>query len=1339
VDYRFDLLGARAFEHLSQALVLNYMGISGAVFGDGADGGREATFSGQTTYDTGAGPWNGYVVMQAKFRQRPEGTSADGAWFVEQLKAELAEFGKAGSKRKRPDFYLVITNVALGPAQDAGAKDKAMEVLASSPLDFSGYDIWDYDKLRALVDGAEGIRRTYAAWITPGDVLHAALEHFESSTPDLEGTLSRYLQLEMLSDQFANLEQAGHSPDDRVPMASVFVDLPVRAAESDESDEGRAFVADLLETATERLALSSLKDNPVDGARSVLVGGPGQGKTTLGQFVCQLFRAAMLRDRLDKLDPEAVTVVELVEEWCRRDGTQLPEIRRFPLRISLSHFAKALADETSDTTSVMSYLTSRISVRTDTSLDPQTFRRWLGEIPWLLVLDGLDEVPPSSNRASVMDAIRDFMVEVAEADADVLVLATTRPQGYSEEFSPKNYRHRYLVPLTAERALAYGQRLSEVRFGEDPDRFERVVARLASAVANQTTARLMSSPLQVTIMTILVDKQGHPPQERWSLFSAYYSAIFSRELERDVETSRVLREHKANVDAIHRRVGLVLQSESEQAAGTDAQMSEDRFRALVRDRLEEEGYVGEELDLVEADIVEAAANRLVFLVGLETGVVGFEIRSLQEFMAAEGLMEAGDAWVHDRLAAIAASPSWRNVFLFAAGFCFAERQYLRDTVYTIAASMNESQDRALTLSCEGSRLAIDLLDEGTVRQQPKYARLFVGLALEVLRLPPAGGRPDIADVYTDTHEATYREALTGHLSHSTFDERLGAWSCLAGLATRGVVWASNICVDQWPADAADGRRLLNMVTRSTGDARLNQTVVREALRQPQWGAGRSTPGQAFAQDSSSPAWLQALAELRALRRNRRSRLHTTVGRVLVDGDIGMISELFASSADALADIPNEAEIHATWDAIRALGEFARRRDLSSAGAALRAASSLVADQIPTRLRSGIGAADAAWILEDWPWIFTSLVLSAADSADLARRADALERGDYGSVEDWLTREREWELGTWDLVRSAGEYSPDDPLRDVETSGYFPVCVYRSGVTPTAWPESAQRAEPETVEAIEALDSPGREIAAQLGVDASETFHAPRISQVGVLNAWCRLHELAGGTPYYVSSAFVVEAMTVEDPPDDDLMRRVGSVFDKYRVQAVPHGPIQGRDRLATRVRETLIAGGERRQDGLLKLLALTTRDDDSKLPALRAFVSLPDDQELRGAVLLLRMSGAGAWPQVKSDLVDWIIDGSYRLNLVREVGPAGAVSADEFIDLICTALERSARAAGDPYLRSELREAVGRRLTPLADYAMWSDFELFAPPPRELPAYPQGPDGVQTAGNSRQLRYPKQV
>lgn len=40
-------------------------------------------------YPSETEPWDGYLVVQAKFKQKPEGTRKDGQWLIEQLKADL--------------------------------------------------------------------------------------------------------------------------------------------------------------------------------------------------------------------------------------------------------------------------------------------------------------------------------------------------------------------------------------------------------------------------------------------------------------------------------------------------------------------------------------------------------------------------------------------------------------------------------------------------------------------------------------------------------------------------------------------------------------------------------------------------------------------------------------------------------------------------------------------------------------------------------------------------------------------------------------------------------------------------------------------------------------------------------------------------------------------------------------------------------------------------------------------------------------------------------------------------------------------------------------------------
>ncbi|WP_143542180.1 hypothetical protein [Rhodococcus sp. 1163] len=67
MDYNVDSLGSRNFEHVVQALAQRKIGAGLSSFGDGADGGREATWNGSSPSLGALADWNGYGVVQAKF------------------------------------------------------------------------------------------------------------------------------------------------------------------------------------------------------------------------------------------------------------------------------------------------------------------------------------------------------------------------------------------------------------------------------------------------------------------------------------------------------------------------------------------------------------------------------------------------------------------------------------------------------------------------------------------------------------------------------------------------------------------------------------------------------------------------------------------------------------------------------------------------------------------------------------------------------------------------------------------------------------------------------------------------------------------------------------------------------------------------------------------------------------------------------------------------------------------------------------------------------------------------------------------------------------------------
>src|SRR6185369_8464411 len=214
---------------------------------------------------------------------------------------ELQAFSDPDKDRKKPQYYIFVTNVVLSAVKDVGAKDKARTVFAefNETVPLKDYDIWDYDKLRAFLDNNDDVRKKYAAFITAGDVLNAIMTRIAFERPDFESTLTNFLEKELLTDQFVNLEQAGHATANPIAIARVFTDLPTNAESLIEPSEESAtslvpgFVASVVEISKERLNPSIVvtQDSTLQLGttlgRLVLIGGPGQGKTTVGQFCCQ--------------------------------------------------------------------------------------------------------------------------------------------------------------------------------------------------------------------------------------------------------------------------------------------------------------------------------------------------------------------------------------------------------------------------------------------------------------------------------------------------------------------------------------------------------------------------------------------------------------------------------------------------------------------------------------------------------------------------------------------------------------------------------------------------------------------------------------------------------------------------------------------------------------------------------------------------------------------------------------------------------------------------------------------------------------------------------------------
>jgi len=732
VDYDLNRLGEREFEHLTQALTLQVLGPGVEVFGDGPDGGREAAFEGRVSFlePDPQGPWNGYGVVQAKFHYRPRDAAEGASWLKEQLRNEFDRWLDKDSRRGRvPEYFLAVSNVVLSPYPGTGGIDSVNSMIAeyAARLGIRGWQVWAYDKLCRLLDMYPDIARRYYGLITPGDVLAKMQDLLWGSAGNLGDVLRAYVVRELRADHLVHLDQAGARDDQGLALPEIAIDLPAELV----SGKDVLVTAYVIERGDRVL-------RPSAGARMsrlVILGGPGQGKTTLAQLICQTYRVALLAEvPAHRLTPGVRSLLdEFQGSLLGILGINLPAVRRWPVHVRLDQYADAISRDPDLT--LLRYIANRVNARAERTVTAGHLIDWLEQWPWLVVLDGLDEVADQKARDELLQHVTEFQDTAAEHDADLLLVATTRPQGYADEFDPSCFEYLTLRPLRESEALRYAERLAAARHADDLGKQEEIVERVRGAVREERTARLMRSPLQVTIMSLLLERRRAAPQHRYELFKGYYDVVLAREQAKKSAHAQLLERYAGHVEALQEVVGLLLQKRSERQGDAEASLPQDELRALAGSLLKAEQYDPDAADDLASKLVTMTLNRLVLLVPLPGGGIGFEVRSLQEFMAARALVSGPDLRIVANLQVVVASAHWRNTLLLAAGRLFAERSHLRGELLT-AMRNRDTVDALTSAVIPAAHLAVDLLEEGIAETSPGHETALVQHALELLRKPP---------------------------------------------------------------------------------------------------------------------------------------------------------------------------------------------------------------------------------------------------------------------------------------------------------------------------------------------------------------------------------------------------------------------------------------------------------------------------------------------------------------------------------------------------------------------------------------------------------------------------
>ncbi|GAA1616374.1 hypothetical protein GCM10009789_82950 [Kribbella sancticallisti] len=765
MQHNLEQLGSSGFQDLAAALTIATFGPRIQVLGSGRDGGRDMYCNGVLVWSASdqvpAEVWDGYTVFQVKQKERLEARPADNAaWLWTQVRAELEKWADPTNLGRNPvpNHLVIITNVPLTPTPHTGGlamlhkniaeyiealDDSKRDVDASSTAArvakrtrmarLKAWRIWDGNQLDALLTTHDSVRKGFSAFLTAADVF-AHLGQFTDQLPlqELETGLRKHARASLINDHWLYFDEAGDADTAGTPIEKVVVDLPVTVGEAGQRHSAIRYILERGERVLNpRLGL-------FPGPRHIVVAGaPGNGKTTISKFLVQAYRAALLNGGQD-LSADHQAVIEGTRAALQRFGTDLPKHRRWPIRIDLAEYVEE-GGLTEDST-LLRWISHKVSKRLVLGkVTPRALDSWQKQWPWLLVLDGLDEVTEPTVRKRLIEQITEFVTEADADKCDLLAVVTTRPMGYTENIAPTQFERIDMAQLSVTQAVEYGVRAVRVRLKGDPDRVERVERHLQKAGDNEALRHLMQTPLQVLIMSIIVESSGQLSPDRYSLFWGYYETVFKRERQKPGPFSRLLQENSPHILTLHQRVGFQLQVRSETGDGAAAMMTREELRDLTWQVLNDAGFKpsGADADLLDR-FITSATHRLVLLAPRGDEGLGFDVRTLQELMAAMYLTTGPFESVLSRLAQAAPSPHWRNTWVFAAGRVFAEPQaHQHDALVELVENVDMNASQRLGAICPiGPQLALDLVDDGMAASHPRFHDRLVGHGLRVLQQPP---------------------------------------------------------------------------------------------------------------------------------------------------------------------------------------------------------------------------------------------------------------------------------------------------------------------------------------------------------------------------------------------------------------------------------------------------------------------------------------------------------------------------------------------------------------------------------------------------------------------------
>jgi hypothetical protein len=760
----YESLDDERFQMLCQSLLaIEYPNVQCMPVGM-PDGGRDAVIFGKQG--------RGSVVFQVKYAKNPTAVEDKAEWVISAVKKELSKLSRL-REGGEVEHYVIMTNMPGSSHLDRGSIDKVQKYLEEN-LPISAQCLWRHD-IDIRLEPQVQLKLRYPSLITGSDavqllwLLAGSNESQKRRENAIKGYLAHYYDL----DSRVRFKEVGLSSN---ALFDLFVDVPVtvrwdgvergaRSGREKYEENMRRVAAAMRRVAIRRAEIdggTSMVEqigvvNGPDGVTAVsyadgraskiplgsaallvddefmfgescivLEGAPGQGKSTLSQFLMQVQRARILGKTkdLEKLGSEFLSAPLMIpiKMELRDVALWLNGVNPWGAEQDRSH-GKLPTLEAAIAGHIERYSGG---VR----FDVEDLLEMLSEMPCYLVFDALDEVADLDDRRRVIDEVAAGISRLQQRNGSIRSLVTSRPTAIAKSptFSQENFLYLRLAPIDHELARDYARRWAAARALDQKDTDE-IVAVLGQRLASPHIAELAKNTMQLTILLQLISLRGPSlPDKRTALYDAYFDVFMNRESEKNPD----VRDNRELLVDMHKYLGFYLHAKAEARRSTGRITTGD-LEALIRHYLVKENRP---IDLVPT--ISASVDRIFALVSRIEGTWEFEVQPLQEYFAARFLYDDAPysptgrekmGTKPDRFDGIASNPYWLNVTRFFAG-CFSKGELM------------DLSDRVTNLIGSDSTfprvLAVSLLQDWVFTQNVRATAAVVGAVFDKTGIRWAG-------------------------------------------------------------------------------------------------------------------------------------------------------------------------------------------------------------------------------------------------------------------------------------------------------------------------------------------------------------------------------------------------------------------------------------------------------------------------------------------------------------------------------------------------------------------------------------------------------------------------